>query len=385
MNRIDKEKIIISFLRKKDKYIKFAEFFLKLLREDPLFPKESIHTTIYRLKDEIRLIEKIEILNKKIENGIGQIDDNNYHEVVEDLLGVRIICLRLSDVENVEEYLKILSTEQILTFINPPEHKKSFILPVTPGNSMPVDINLSSTGYSSIHYQIKLGKNSDPPDAFKNLCLELQLRTILEEAWGEIDHKYRYIHSRIGGKIPEHVNEGFYHFSAYLQVAALQAEYLCRLTEADSPKKATRIKDIAHDDQGDDLSMSTKRSMDNIEKFSSSQIEEGLRKNIGINISAKTMIYIKKRLREVNADERLSISLWELLCNNRLNDFKKIFKESLNTEPFENAKYKDIDLINALNFAIFYELHGERIAGEGLINVLKWRKMRSMGNDFDNN
>jgi len=38
---------------------------------------------------------------------------------------------------------------------------------------------------------------------------------------------------------------GFYNLSAYLQVAALQAEYLCRLAEAHSLKKAPKAKEIA--------------------------------------------------------------------------------------------------------------------------------------------
>jgi len=34
------------------------------------------------------------------------------------------------------------------------------------------------------------------------------------------------------------------------------------------------------------------------------------------------------------------------------------------------------DVINALNFAIFYELQGKRVAQEGLRVVLRWRKDR---------
>ena len=33
---------------------------------------------------------------------------------------------------------------------------------------------------------------------FEDLQFEFQLRTILEEAWGEIDHKFRYVRSRNG-------------------------------------------------------------------------------------------------------------------------------------------------------------------------------------------
>jgi hypothetical protein len=42
-----------------------------------------------------------------------------------------------------------------------------------------------------------------------------------------------------------------------------------------------------------------------------------------------------------------------------------------------NAKEGNLDLINVLNYAIFYNLQGKRVAQEGLKAVLKWRKGRS--------
>jgi|APWor7970451999_1049232.scaffolds.fasta_scaffold00355_16 hypothetical protein len=51
---------------------------------------------------------------------------------------------------------------------------------------------------NSDHYQVKLGEKSDAPYGFEDLQFEIQLRTILEEAWGEIDHKFRYVRSRNG-------------------------------------------------------------------------------------------------------------------------------------------------------------------------------------------
>ena len=129
--------------------------------------------------------------------------EGNYQARVGDLLGVRIICLRLSDVEKLEAYLKLLSEENILSFVKGPDQKRSFILPVNPGDSIPDDIDLRYSGYSSVHYQIELGENSDAPPGLKGLLFELQLRTILEEAWSEIDHKYRYVRSRIGVNLPK--------------------------------------------------------------------------------------------------------------------------------------------------------------------------------------
>ena len=229
MIEYQKEAILISFLNEKVRYKKLAEYIVHLIGDDPSSPKDSLHTIIYRIKDELRIIEKIDKQNKEIEAGAPPITEKNYQTRVGDLLGVRIICLRLSDIEKVEAYLRLLSEEKILHFVKGPDQKRSFILPIDPGESISDGKDLTYSGYSSIHYQVKLGENSDAPSGLEDLQFEFQLRTILEEAWGEIDHKYRYVRSRNGVALPEYIHTGFYNLSAYLQVAALQAEYLCRL------------------------------------------------------------------------------------------------------------------------------------------------------------
>jgi ppGpp synthetase/RelA/SpoT-type nucleotidyltranferase len=378
MKKHQREAILISFLNEKEKYRKLGEYIVQLIQEDPSAPKESLHTVIYRIKDEVRLIEKINRLNKELEDGVPLIMEENYQVKVGDLLGVRIICLRLSDIEKVEEYLKLLSEENILSFVKGPDQKRSFILPVNPGDSISDDIDLRYSGYSSIHYQIELGENSDASPGLKGLLFELQLRTILEEAWSEIDHKYRYVHSRIGLDLPEHIHTGFYNLSAYLQVAALQAEYLCRLAEAHSLKKIAKVKKVARIPLGDEFSSTEMKKNDTGRKLSLSEIEKILNKMLKFKVTPRTLIYIEKRLEDVNSEEKPHKTLQKLLTKNRLLEFKTIFKEILNINPFSNAKERNIDVINALNFGIFYELQGKRVAQEGLRAVLRWRKDRSI-------
>jgi putative GTP pyrophosphokinase len=376
MKKHQREAILISFLNEKEKYKKLAEYIVQLIQDDPSSPKESLHTIIYRIKDELRLIEKINRLNKELEAGVLSITDKNYPARVGDLLGVRIICLRLSDIEKVESYLNLLSEEDILSFVKGPDQKRSFILPVSPDDSIPYDIDLRYSGYSSIHYQIELGENSDAPPGLKGLLFELQLRTILEEAWSEIDHKYRYVRSRSGLKLPEHIHMGFYNLSAYLQVAALQAEYLCRLAEACSLKKIAKVNGIARIPLSDEISSTDLEKYEAFRKLSASEIDKSLQKILRFKVTPRTLIYIEKRLGDVNSEEKPHKTLQKLLTRNRLLEFKSIFQEILNIGPFANAKERNIDVINALNFGMFYELQGKRVAQEGLRAVLRWRKDR---------
>ena len=112
MKKRQKEAILLSFLQEKQKYKKLASYIVHLIRDDPSSPKESLHTIIYRLKDELRLIEKITVLNAaRSEAGAQAITNKDYQERIGDLLGMRIICLRHADVEKIEAYLGFLSEE----------------------------------------------------------------------------------------------------------------------------------------------------------------------------------------------------------------------------------------------------------------------------------
>ena len=377
MKKRQKEAILISFLHEKEKYKNLAGYITRLIREDPSSPKESLHTIIFRLKDELRLIEKINVLNNaRTEAGTRTITKKNYQECIGDLLGVRIICLRLADIGKIEAYLSLLSEEKILQFVKGPDQKKSFILPFAPGESSQDGTDLRFTGYSSIHYQIRLGENSDAPRELKELQLELQLRTILEEAWSEIDHKYRYVRSRTGIALPEHIHAGFYNLSAYLQVAAQQAEFLCRSAEAATrgqrPKK-----------EGTAIPRDERKQIPAMEKGEpglkspTSTIEADLAELFGVKVTVRTLMYIEKRLGELKFEQTKAKTLRQLFKKNRLLEFKAIFQEMMGIAPFENDKEFSIDAINALNFAIFYELEGKRVALEGLRVVLRWRKNRS--------
>lgn len=363
MKKYQKEAILISFLKEKQKYEKLAEHMIHLLKDDPASPRDNLHTITYRIKDKTRLIEKIDNENKKTGADDVPITEKNYQERIGDLLGVRIICLRLSDIDSIKEYIELLEDEKILRFLRKPDNKRSFILPVDPGEEIPEGVDLRYSGYSSIHYQLELGKNADVPEVLKGVQMELQLRTILEEAWGEIDHKYRYVFIRSGKELPEHIHTGFYNLSAYLQVASLQAEYLCRQTEAHrsyiDPKIQRKISS---------RSAQTKIS----ESFSSF-----LEKTFGFQLTIRTLTYILKRLNESGNSESPEIVFQKIFTKSRLQEFKTIFLNVLKRNAFQEEAKRNVDVINAVNFALAEETQGKRVAKEGLKSVLQWKKEHS--------
>ena len=376
MRKRQKEAILISFFREKEKYERLAEYIFHLIRDDPSAPKDSIHTITYRIKDETRLIEKIDEENNNRGVDAAPISLKNFRERISDLLGIRIICLRLTDIQRVETYLGFLAEESILRFIHKPDQKRSFVLPVDPGEAIPEGLDLRYSGYSSIHYQVKLGENSDANDELKGLQVEFQLRTILEEAWGEIDHKYRYVLSRRGVELPDHIHSGFYNLSAYLQAAALQAEHLCRQAEARRPSKiqSTRVKPAVP------ITVSPRSSETVIDKAEAKTallaLNAVLKETFGFQPTVRTLNYILKRLDGLGQAEQPQVLFRNVLSENRLQEFRTIFQKVLDRVAFKDKRNRNVDVINAVNYALFEEIHGKTVAKEGLRSVLGRRNQR---------
>ena len=377
MRKRQKENILISFFKEKEKYEKLAEYIVHLIMDDPSAPKESLHTITYRIKDNARLIEKIEKENKELGVEKEPITQLNFQKRVGDLLGMRLICLRLSDIKRVEAYLKLLAEEKVFRFLQRPDHKRSFVLPVDPGEAIPEGLDLRYSGYSSIHYQVELGENSGVTDELIGLQVEFQLRTILEEAWGEIDHKYRYAYSRKDDVLPDYIHTGFYNLSAYLQAAALQAEHLCRQVEAYKLLKTRKVKKkFLTPAAAEPSSRDPHREVTEQTEFPA-VLQAALEEPLGFKLTDRTLTYILKRLEEFGYAEQTQLLLEKIFTEDRLQKFRAIFREVLDREAFTDKQKRNVDAINAINFSLYDETQGARIAQEGLRSVLRWRKERS--------
>jgi len=377
MRKRQKEALLIAFLQEKYKYERLGEYIVHLIKDDPSAPKHNFHTITYRVKDETRFIEKIDKENKSLDSEALPITVKNFQDRIGDLLGIRLICLRLADIQIIKAYFEFLIKEKIFTYTEEPKQKRSFILPVDPGVASIDGHNLTYSGYSSIHYQITLGDGLDAPDELKRLQVEFQLRTILEEAWGEIDHKYRYTFSRSGAALPEYIHSGFYNLSAYLQAAAMQAEYLCRQVEVHRQSAAFIAKTkVAVSASVDPVSQQLNKTENDYDSHLP-MLQKVLSGIFGFGLTDRTLIYILKRFRESGYTGQYKTLIQKLTKKRRLHEFKIVFREIIGREAFEDKNKRNADVINALNFALFNEAQGTRVALEGLRSILKNRRERS--------
>lgn len=141
---------------------------------------QNVHSIRYRIKEPDRLLAKI--IRKKKENTRRKFTLKNYKTKITDLMGLRAIYLYKSNWMNIHESIKEqwkLNEPVIAKCKNGDQDIKMY-------EEYGIKTETTKNGYRSVHYIIK-----HTPRRKKYLA-EIQLRTIFEEGWSEIDHEIRY-------------------------------------------------------------------------------------------------------------------------------------------------------------------------------------------------
>ncbi|MDO8289059.1 MAG: RelA/SpoT domain-containing protein [Parvibaculum sp.] len=142
--------------------------------------KNIIHSYRCRLKDKDHLSEKI--IRKSAEK---KIDAKNFFKQITDLAGVRILHLFQEDFGAIDTIVrkKVSSGDWIFA-----ERPKAYTWdPEAAAFFEQFDLAVSqkSTSYTSVHYLVQ-------PKAKSHIYCEIQVRTLFEEIWGEVDHQINY-------------------------------------------------------------------------------------------------------------------------------------------------------------------------------------------------
>jgi len=128
--------------------------------------KEEIEfsTITYRAKTLNSFLEKIQ--RKAYRDPVSEITD---------FAGVRVVCLYIDDLPRLERVID--EQFEIVEKIDKLTNRKS-----------------DQFGYGAIHFVVRLGKNASGAryDDLKNLVCEIQIRTVLQDAWAIIDHHLVY-------------------------------------------------------------------------------------------------------------------------------------------------------------------------------------------------
>lgn len=145
----------------------------------------SVHSVRKRVKNPEHLLEKIIRKGKKyLDLGINR---ENYKKIITDLIGIRVLHLFKDEWTTIHDEIMHLW-----------EVKETPQVNIRKGDNDGVDFEkiveeagceliVRKYGYRSVHYLIgtPLNKNEE-------IQVEIQVRTVFEEAWSEIDHLIRY-------------------------------------------------------------------------------------------------------------------------------------------------------------------------------------------------
>jgi ppGpp synthetase/RelA/SpoT-type nucleotidyltranferase len=131
---------------------------------------------ISRLKDRDECITKFQ---RKYQANL-ELEKSEYEikNEITDIIGIRVICLYESNIDVIVAKLK--SNFQLLDEINKTKELQS---------------QDDKFGYKGQHLDLKLNNKRSSLPEYKNLkhfSFEVQIRTITQDAWSEIDHKLKY-------------------------------------------------------------------------------------------------------------------------------------------------------------------------------------------------
>lgn len=147
----------------------------------------KVHSVRWRIKDPEHLMVKI-IRKTTKDSGYYKekyltISVENYFNEITDLIGMRALHLFKQDcfkiIDSLDETWE--KKENITVYIRKGDKDDDY------NNYPDWNIDIHNAGYRSIHFVF-----SDKPDKKLEVCTEVQVRTVFEEGWSEIDHKIRY-------------------------------------------------------------------------------------------------------------------------------------------------------------------------------------------------
>lgn len=186
MNKIIIDKVVQRYIDEKHLFERFMNAVIDTFRLEPelnRYGNPIIYTVKSRLKDVEHLKDKIE--RKWDEN--DPFTSENIFERVTDLAGVRVLHLYQDQFSHLHNIIKKqldrgdwFLRESPVAYSWDPESSNFF-------KEFGLEPKIKDSYYTSIHYVVKPREDSE-------ICCEIQVRTLFEEIWGEIDHTINYPH-----------------------------------------------------------------------------------------------------------------------------------------------------------------------------------------------
>ncbi|WP_324830490.1 RelA/SpoT domain-containing protein [Pseudomonas saxonica] len=144
---------------------------------------DGVHSVRWRIKDTFALLKKIlrKNLEAKPKAKWQTITPENYRSVFSDLIGVRALHLLKEECIEVDKQIRDTWHVDDITIF-----KRHGDLEISEIIERGAAEEIHNAGYRSIHYGIAYKPEKEP------ILVEIQVRTIFQEGWSEIDHRVKY-------------------------------------------------------------------------------------------------------------------------------------------------------------------------------------------------
>ncbi|MGI4727201.1 MAG: (p)ppGpp synthetase [Janthinobacterium lividum] len=147
-------------------------------------PLPILHSLKSRVKDVDHLRDK---LRRQWDKG-NNVNKDTFFNGITDLAGVRVLHMHQEQfpaiheeiINNIDKYHEWVLVETPKAYIWDKEKESIY-------KNLNINVQTKDSNYTSIHYVIKPNKESF-------VKCEIQVRTLFEEIWGEIDHTINYPH-----------------------------------------------------------------------------------------------------------------------------------------------------------------------------------------------
>lgn len=173
---VDNQKLFINLLNNLKSCVETSEKLTKLAHSVKGRVKDPEHLRAKLIRKGLEAKSKGEDFPYTLENLFQKIND---------LAGFRILHLHTKQIEDINtELLNIFEEQKWLKLEGPcartwdDESREYF-------TRIGIETEESKTMYTSVHYVVQ-------PNTKSALTCEIQVRTLMEEVWGEVDHKINY-------------------------------------------------------------------------------------------------------------------------------------------------------------------------------------------------
>lgn len=146
-----------------------------------------IHSVRSRLKDPGHLRGKIlrKCAEARKENREIDLSRDNFFLKVNDLAGIRILHLYTDQIRLIDKILKEIFEEHYINLLEGPTARTWDIEYRNKFQELGIATEDNERMYTSVHYIVQSNSR-------RKMTCEIQVRTLMEEVWGEVDHTINY-------------------------------------------------------------------------------------------------------------------------------------------------------------------------------------------------